>query len=83
MELKIISIIIPILVGLAMFILRNLNSKIDKVDKRIDKQEDRLRNAITEQEVRRILEDKLSPIAEDISEVKGLVNTLLQRYMIK
>ena len=83
MEIKILGIVIPILVGLCMFIVRNTYKRLDNMDTR-------LRTAVTEPEVRQILADKLLPIdiktayiGDDVIEIKHSLDTILNRYLMK
>ena len=98
MELKILSILIPILVGLGMFVLRHIykdiadirNNDITEIRNNVVKLDNRLRLAVTEPEVRQILADKLLPIdikssyiSDDVIEIKHSLDTILNKYLMK
>lgn len=90
MELKIIGIVIPILVGLCMFVLRHIYQEINSIREDIIKLDHRVRLAVTELEVRQILADKLLPIdikssyiSDDVIEIKHSLDTILNKYLMK
>ena len=90
MELKILGIVIPILVGMCMFVLRHTYKMIQELQEDVDRLDARLRCAVTEPEVRQILADKLLPIdiktayiSDDVIEIKHSLDTILNKYLMK
>jgi hypothetical protein len=69
-ESLISNLIYPALVGLIGLVWKQGQSKMEKLEARLEKLEDTTSQHVTEVELRRILSDKIDPIKEDISEVK-------------
>jgi hypothetical protein len=69
-ESLISNLIYPALVGLIGLVWKQGQSKMEKLEARLEKLEDTTSQHVTEAELRRILSDKIDPIKEDISEVK-------------
>lgn len=67
-------LIIPLGAGLVMFLIKNIYAKLLDLDVRI-------RNAITEREVRQIVNDKIDPIRNDINDIRMKLDKLLDLYI--
>lgn len=66
-----ISSFIPIICGIFYFVMTDIY-------KRLGDQELRLRNAITDKDVRAIIADKIDPLKEDIHEIKQKLDRLIE-----
>ena len=73
-EQLVISILIPLVGGLIMFTFRHLYNKINHLD-------ERLRKGLSQTEVRQLVEDKVTPIRDDIKEIKIQVDRLVDLYL--
>jgi septation ring formation regulator EzrA len=69
-------IILPLLSGLGSFLLKNMYDRIDMLEKR-------LRDTMTEQEVRQLLGDKIDPVQDNIKEIKEKIDKLYDFMMNK
>ena len=90
MEIKILGIVSPILFGLFMFIIRHMYKLISDLKIELKRLDHRMREGVTEPEVRQILADKLLPIdiktsyiSDDIIEMKHNLDKFLDKYIMK
>ena len=90
MEIKILGIVSPILFGLLMFIIRHMYKLISDLKIELKRLDHRMREGVTEPEVRQILADKLLPIdiktsyiSDDIIEMKHNLDKFLDKYIMK
>lgn len=84
--------VMALLVGGGSYIMRKLNSDINQtrmeigklrehVDKRYDKIEDDFEDCINRQEAVDLIKIHIEPIKDGVSEVKAMVNTLIQMHL--
>lgn len=66
-----VSGIFPLICGILFFTLGNIYKKLSD-------QENRLRAAITDKDVRLLISDKIDPIKEDIHEIKEKLDKLIE-----
>ena len=90
MELKLLGIVTPILFGLLMFIIRHMYKLISDLKIDLKRLDHRMREGVTEPEVRQILADKLLPIdiktsyiSDDIIEMRHNLAKFLDKYIMK
>lgn len=69
-------VLIPGLVGIGTYFMKNLLARIDEIEKTLTVKVD-------ESKVRQVLEDKISPLREDIQEVKLQVQKIYDLLMHK
>lgn len=70
----ILTITIPALAGFFIFIIKHLYSRVADLDRRV-------RDSIGEQEVRRLIDDKINPIRDDIHDIKLKLDKLVDMYL--
>lgn len=68
------SVLIPSLVALGGYALRNLLARIDQMETRLQK-------TVDENTVRQLIGDKLDPLREDLQEIKASINKLFDLYV--
>lgn len=82
LSILITYIVIPAIAGLILFIARStLIDQIESLKMRLADLEIRMRNAVSEQQVRQVIEDKLEPVCEDIKEIKEKINKQFDLYV--
>ena len=69
-NMAIISIAFPIIIAMFCMVIRNMYTRISDMDRRI-------RTSLSDREVRRLIDDKIDPIREDIHEIKIKLEKLL------
>jgi len=78
MSIDIINIVVyssaSLILTMGTFIIRNVLLRIDSL-------EERMREAVTEQQVRQVLQDRYEPVLEDIKEIKEKLNKLFDLYV--
>jgi uncharacterized protein YoxC len=70
----VITTIISIVIGMGMYIMRTVTSRIDTLEQKMD-------NTVTKQEVRQLLDDKINPLKEDIKDIKYTIDKLLSIFI--
>lgn len=70
------SVVLPLFAGIIAYFVRNIMSRIEKLEQSLD-------TAVTEQQVRQILTDKIDPVKEDMSDIKDNIKKLFDLYITK
>jgi hypothetical protein len=69
----ILPIILSTLLGMSAFIMKSVFTRLDTLEQKINQ-------AVTEEDVRSLLVDKIDPIKEDIHEIKQAIMKLYDLY---
>lgn len=74
MEITVYTIVIYLLIPVGAYFVKSLLDRLNKV-------EEKQKEAVSEPEMRRIMDDKINPIKEDITEIKYQLNKLLDIFL--
>lgn len=69
-------VLVPLVTGLVAYIMKTTIGRLDDVEKKAS-------DAVSEAFVRRILDDKIAPIQEDLRDIKDKLDKLFDLYINK
>ncbi len=68
----VLYVIIPILLSLVGYIRRGDVQRLDKIEDKLDK-------TLSKEEIRQLLVDKIAPLSEDLAEIRGKIDKVVDR----
>jgi hypothetical protein len=67
-------IVVPLVGGLLIYVWKDIMHRIDNL-------EQEQKNKMTEEEVRRLMEDKVGPVKESLAEIKTRLDFIIERLL--